>query len=209
MSSKVKIQPIETTLSSVWMLQPEYTGLRQALESKGYTLRESARGSEPILATKGSIEIFANVQRRVIGIRSETSTKDLLIAYEDLEQIYMDLGIESSNLIFYEFVGSFSATSAKSPLETLKTLKIEQNILQKVGTIVDKDLATLGLNLTTSDGNPTSPEWLRLTIEPLYVSANKNYLLRTVYRGKKEDVVAFISKIEKRASKIIGKLEEG
>lgn len=207
MSSVINSRPIEMTLNSMWMLQPEYTSLRQALESKGYTLRDLAKGSLIMLATKGSIEIFANVQRRVIGIRSETSTKDLLVAYEDLEQIYKELGVEISNLMFYEFIGVFSVDSSKNPLETLKTLTLKKDIIRKIGSVFNEDLVTLGLSLTTKDGNPTSLEWLHLNIGPLYASASKKYKLRVICRGKKGEVVNLVKRIEKRITKVIEKLE--
>ena len=155
----------------------------------------------------GSIEIYANPQRRVVGIGSEKSTKDLLIAYEDLEQIYMESGIDPSNLLFYEFIGAFSIDSVESPLEKISNLQIEGDILRKIGSILEMDLVTVGLNLTVKGGKPTSSEWMHLSIEPLYVSANKKYNIRIILRGKKEEVVSFVKKIEKRLPKIIDKLE--
>jgi hypothetical protein len=164
-------------------------------------------GPSMILATKGSIDVFTNIERRVIGIRSETSTSDLLTANEDLEQIYSELGVEASNLLFYEFIGAYIVTSDKSPLRIINSLKIEKTVLGKIGSILERDLAMLGLNLTVKNGDPTSSEWLRLVVEPLYASANKKYNLRIICRGKKEDVVNFVRAIEKRAIKIIEELE--
>lgn len=207
MSQKVDSQPIDLTLSSMWILQPEYRSLRMALEAKGYTLRDLAQGPLIILATKGSIEIFANVQRRVIGTRSETSTRDLLIADEDLEHIYTELGVEPANLLFYEFLGVFSVTSPRNPLATMKSITLKQDIQRKIGSIFGKDLVTLGLSLTTKDGNPTALEWLHINIEPLYASASKRYRIRIVCRGKRHEVVDFVKKIEKRVSKIVEKIE--
>lgn len=189
------------------MLQPEYRSLRRALENKGYTLRDEPHGPIVILAAKGSIEIFANLQRRVVGIGSETSAKDLLIAYEDLEQIYEELGIEPSNLMFYEFVGIFSVTSKTNPLQIMETITVAGDTLRKIGSILKKDIVTLGLSLTIKDGNPTSSEWLHLIIEPLYVSARKKYRVRVIFRGKKQEVIEFVKRIEKRSAKIIEELE--
>ena len=203
----VVVQPLELTFSSVWMLPPEYRSLRQALKSKGYTLEDKGRGSTVILASKGSIEIFANLERRTIGIGSETSTNDLLVAYEDLEKVYEELGIETLNILFYEFIGYFSTTSTKSPLETMKSLEVGQDIVRKIGNALGKDLAILGLNLAVKHGNPTSSEWLHLSIEPLYASANKRFYVTTICRGKKEDVADFVKRIEKGVGEIIDKVE--
>jgi len=207
MSSLINVQPLEATLTSVWMLQPEYRSLRQALESKGYTIKDQTRGSLIQIATKGSIEIFSNIERRTIGIGSETSTRDLLIASEDLEQIYKEMGIEESNLLIYEFIGTFSATSTSSPLEKFKKLPIEQSFLRKIGSIMDADLVPLGLDLTKKDSLPTSPNFLQITIEPLYPSANTKFLIRTIYRGSKEEVISFIKKIDNRLKKVIEEIE--
>jgi len=207
MSTPIVVEPLELTFSTIWLLQPEYSSFRRALESKGYTLRDEVRGSVVKIATKGSIEVFANVERRTVGIRSETSTKDLLVAHEDLEHIYRELGVEKSNLMIHEFIGRFSATSTRSPIEMIKSLKLEQNILEKIGSIMDTKIAPIGLDLTAKDGDPTSSDWLHLNIDPLYVSANKKYLLRVVYRGEPEEVVKFIKTIERRLKKIIEKLE--
>lgn len=207
MSSGINVQPLEVRLSTIWMLQPEYSSFRRALESKGYTIRDVASGGMVKIATKGSIEVFANVQRRTIGVSSETSTKDLLVTYEDFEQIYKEMGVEEANAIAHEFIGRFSATSTKSPIEVLKSFAIEGDVLRKIGSVMKMQLVTLGLDLTTMDGIPTSSEWLHLNIDPLYVSANKKYLLRVVYRGKLGEVLNFIKTIEKRLKRIIEKLE--
>lgn len=207
MAHAINVQPIEISLNSIWMLHPEYRSLRQHLENRGYSLKEQARGSSIVLATKGSIEILVNLERRVLGIASETSTKDLLIACEDLEQIYEDLGVEPSNLLFYEFIGSYSADSSSSPLEKLGNLKIEGDLLAKIGSVLETELVPLGLNVTVKNGNPTSAEWMHLVVEPLYASANKKYNVRVICRGKKDEVVNFAKNIEKRITKIIEKLE--
>ena len=64
-----------------------------------------------------------------------------------------------------------------------------------------------GIVLTTKGANPTSNNWLNLSIEPLPPSANKNYLIKTVFRGNKEEVLDFVKTIEKRIPKIIEKIE--
>lgn len=209
MSNGTKIEPLEASFSSVWMLQPVYGSFRHALESKGYTLKDlsTAGGPSITLATKGSVEIFTIIERRVIGIRSETSTSDLLAAHKDLKQIYEELAIEASNVMFYEFVGDYILTSARNPLKTMCTLKLEKDILRKIGTVLNKDLAMLGLNLSVRNGNPTSSEWFWLVVEPLYVSASKKYHLRVIYRGKEGELVDFINGLEKKAIKMIDELE--
>jgi hypothetical protein len=209
MSVESKIEPIEVSLSSVWMMQPEYGSFRRALESKGYTLKDlsNAIGPSMILATKGSVEISTNIERRTIAIRSETSTSDLLTAYSDIEQINLALGTEPTNVIFYEFIGIFVISSTQSPLKTISGLKLEKDALRKIGTILGKDLEMFGLPLAIRGGNPTSGEWFSLVIEPLYVSANKKYRLQVVYRGRKEDIVGFVKTVEKRAIKVIEELE--
>ena len=208
MSTKINVTPIDLRLSAIWMLQPEYTSFRQALEAKGYTLKDLRSGAVIQLATKGSIEVISNIERRTIGIRSEKSTRDLQIAQEDLEQIYEELGVEESNLLLFEFVGSFLASATRSPLELMKTFTIEKDVLRKIGTILEEDVVTVGLKLTKKEGNPTSTDWLSVDIEPLYPTANKSYIIRIVVRGEKEKVITFLKKIEKRIERIIKKLEE-
>lgn len=207
MSSRISVQPLEVRLSSIWMLQPDYTSFRRALESKGYTLRDEARGSMVKIATKGSIEVFTNVERRTIGVSSETSTKDLLVTYEDFEQIYKELGVDESNFMVHEFIGNFTSTSTKSPIEVVKGLSIEGDVLRKIGSVMETKLVPLGLDLTTEDGFPTSSAWLRMNINPVYVSANKKYALSVIYRGQLKEVLKFIKTIERRLKKTIEKLE--
>jgi hypothetical protein len=207
MSEEPEIQPIEMSLNSLWMMQPEYRGLRQSLEGKGYTLKEEIRGSVIVIAKKGTVEVFVNPERRVVGIRSETSSKDLFIAFEDLDKSYFEIGMDSSNLMFVEFLGNYTFKSLTSPLKKLNALKIEGNLLQKIGSVLEKDIATLGLHLSVKGANPTSCSWLDLSIEPLYPSANKNYLVKTVCRGDKKEVIEFVKYIEKRIPKIIEQIE--
>jgi len=159
------------------------------------------------IATKGSIEVFTNVERRTIGVSSETSTKDLLVTYEDFEQIYKELGVEESNFMIHEFIGNFTATSTKSPIEVVKGLSIEGDVRRKIGSVMETELVPMGLDLTTVDGFPTSSAWLRLNINPVYVSANKKYALRVIYRGQLKEVLKFVKTIERRLKKIIEKLE--
>lgn len=207
MSSQISVRPLDVRLTSIWMLQPDYTSFRRALEDKGYTLRDEARGSMVKIATKGSIEVFSNIERRTVGVSSETSTKDLRDTYEDFKQIYRELGIEESNFMIHEFIGRFSATSTKSPMDVIKRLTIGGDVMRKIGSIMEVELVPIGLRLTTKDGIPTTSEWLALDIDPLYVSANKKYLLRVVYRGELADVLKFVKTIERRLKKIIEKLE--
>ncbi|HLE75246.1 MAG TPA: hypothetical protein VI864_04285 [Candidatus Bathyarchaeia archaeon] len=207
MSQTTKVRPIEISLNSIWMLQPEYKGIRRSLENKGYTLREQTRGILVVIASKGSIEIFVNPERRVLGIGSETSSKDLLVAYEDLDQAFLEVGMEPSNLMFVEFVGTFMVESVSSPLGELCKLKFENDLLAKIGVVLEKELATIGLSLALKGANPTESNWLHLFIEPLYPSANKNYKVRVICRGNKDEVVNFVKTIEKRIPKIIDKIE--
>lgn len=208
MSSKIKVTPIEVTLTTIWMLQPDYSSFRRALEDKGYTLKEMRAGATIQLATKGSIEVISNIERRTIGIVSEKSTRDLQIAQEDLEQIYLELGIEETNLLIFEFIGLFVATSTRSPLELIKSFNVENNVLQKIGSVLEEDIVPLGLKLTNKGGNPVSKDWFQITIEPVYPTANKRYQIRVIIRGEKGKVKSFIKNIEKRLTKIIEKLEE-
>src|SRR4030067_1289209 len=128
------------SLNSVWMLPPDYKGLRQSLEAKGYTLKQQIRGSHIVIAKKGTVEILVNPERRVLGIGSETSSKDILIASEDLEKAYFEIGMESSNLLFVEFLGNYTLQSTVSPLKKLNALKIEGDILAKIGSVLEKDI---------------------------------------------------------------------
>ena len=174
MSETPRVQPIEMSLNSVWMLLPDYKGLRQSLEAKGYTLKQQIRGSHIVIAKKGTVEILVNPERRVLGIGSETSSKDILIASEDLEKAYFEIGMESSNLLFVEFLGNYTLQSTVSPLKKLNALKIEGDILAKIGSVLEKDIVTVGFSLSTKDSNPTASSWLSFNIEPLYPSANKS-----------------------------------
>jgi hypothetical protein len=207
MSQAIKARPMEMSLNSIWMLEPEYKSIRQSLESKGYTLKEESRGILVVIASKGTIEIFVNSQRRVLGIGSESSSRDLLVAYEDLEQTFVDVGMEPTNLMFIEFIGSFMVESSKSPMEALSALKFENELLAKIGGVLEKDVSTIGLNITLKGSNPTESNWLHIVIEPLYPSQNKNYRVRIICRGKKEEVLGFVKTIEKRIPRIIEKIE--
>jgi len=103
---------------------------------------------------------------------------------------------------------AFIASASKSPLELMKTFTIEKDVLRKIGTILEEDVVTVGLKLTNKEGNPTSTDWFSMDIEPLYPTANKSYLIRTVFRGEKGKVITFLKKIEKRIQKVVKKLEE-
>lgn len=206
MSSYV-VQPIDLRLSSVLMLRPDYTTLRKALEARGYTPRDQVRGTTMTIAVKGSVEILSDVERRTMVVRSETSTRDLLIASEDLEQANRELGFEESNTLLYEFLANFSVISNKSPLKTTSAVPIDEKLLRKLGSILGKDLTPLALDLALKNENPTSTKWLRLTVGPLFVSANKRYLIRVVYRDALKEITSFIKTIEGRIKRIIDELE--
>lgn len=208
MSEEPKLQTLEMSLNFIWMLQPDYNGLRQALDNKGYTRKDSLRGSLFIIAKKGTVEIFINPERRVLGITSETSSKDILTAAEDLEQSYHEIGMEKSNLLFVEFIGSYLFQSLSSPLKKLNAMKLENDLLPKIGSVLEKDMVILGLNLAKKDSSPTDPEWLNLEIIPLYPSANKSYIVKSIFRDtKKEPVFEFVKQIEKRIPRVIEKIE--
>ncbi len=208
MSDTLKVQPLEMSLNFLWMLQPDYNGLRQSLDNKGYTRKDQLRGSLFIIAKKGTVEIFINPERRVLGILSETSSKDILTAADDLEQSYLEIGLEPTNLLFVEFIGNYIFQSTNSPLRKLNGIKLEGDLLPKIGAVLDKEIVTLGLNLSIKDSNPTESNWLNLQIDPLYPSANKSYIIKTVFRNKKkEEVLDFVKDIDKKLPKVIEKIE--
>lgn len=207
MAETPQVKPLEMSLNSIWMLQPDYKGIRQSLEKKDYTLKEQIRGSVIVIAKKGTVDILVNPERRVLSISSETSSKDLLTAYEDLEQTYLEVGLEPTNLLFVEFIGNYIFQSKLSPIKEISSLKIKGDVLAKIGAVLEKDIVPFGLVLTTKESNPTSNNWLNLSIEPLPPSANKSYLIKTVFRGKKEEVLDFVKTLEKRIPKIIEKIE--
>jgi hypothetical protein len=207
MTETPKLKPLEMSLNFIWMLQPDYNGLRQSLDNMGYTRKESLRGSLIMIAKKGTVEIFINPERRVLGIESETSTKDILTAAEDLEKAYLEIGMEPKNLLFVEFIGNFIFPSLESPLKKMNSIKMENDLLSKIGVALEKDVVNMGLNITTKESNPTESEWLGLNIEPLYSSANKNYIIRAIFRGAKEKVFDFVKHVEKRLPKVIEKIE--
>jgi hypothetical protein len=207
MAETPQVKPLEMSLNSIWMLQPDYKGIRQSLEKKDYTLKEQIRGSVIVIAKKGTVDILVNPERRVLSISSETSSKDLLTAYEDLDQSYLEVGLEPSNLLFVEFIGNYLFQSNFSPMKKLNSLKIEGDILAKIGTVLEKDIVPFGLVLTTKESNPTTNSWFSFSINPLPPSANKSYLITTVFRGKKEEVLDFVKNIEKRIPRVIEKIE--
>jgi len=208
MSSKIKVTPAEVSLTTIWMLQPDYPSFQRALEDKGYVLKGMRTGARLQLATKGSIEVVSNIERRTTGIMSEKSTRDLQVAQEDMEQIYLELGVEANNLLTYEFVGLFIASSTRSPLDLMKSFNLENNILQKIGSALDEDIVPIALKLTSKEANPISKDWLQITVEPLYSTPNKRYQIHVIFRGEKEKVNKFIKKIETKLSAMIEKLEE-
>jgi hypothetical protein len=203
----LEAQPIELSLNAMWMLQPDYRGVRQSLEAKGYTLVQQLQGPQIIIAKKGTIDIFVNLERRVLGIESETSLKDILLAFGDLEKTYQEIGMEPSNLIFLEFLGSYILNSKNSPLDKINSLRVQDKMLDKIGSILEKELAPLNLSLTVKGSNPTSTNWLNLIIEPLYPSTNKSYIIKVVFRGTTQEVVDFAKTIEKRIPRIIEQIE--
>lgn len=208
MSDAPKLQPLEMSLNTIWMLQPDYNGLRQSLDNKGYTRKDQLRGPLFVIAKKGTVEIFINPERRVLGILSETSSKDILTAADDLEGSYLEIGMEPTNLLFVEFVGSYIFQSTNSPLKKLSGIKLDGDLLPRIGSVLNEEIVNLGLNLTIKGSNPTESDWLNMVIEPLYPSANKSYVIRIIFRNKKkEEVFDFVKNIDKKLPQVIEKIE--
>ena len=202
--------PFRMTLASVWMLRPDYIGLRNALEEAGYTVTGVEVESKPdTLASKGTIEVFTNPERRTLGVRGLSSTVDLVESYNELMKINLKrLAIEPENILFHEFLGDFSVSTGSSPIEVLTKINEKIDVVPLIGNVLDMDVYALGLNIVSRKGSPTSPKWANFNIRPYFPSFNKRYLVSVVFRDELDLVTDFVKHIENKLENMFLKIEK-
>jgi len=210
MERKFEVVPFSLSIASIWLLNPDYVGLRDKLEEKGYTVKGPEMQRLPdLLAIKGTIEVYASSERRLIGVRSETSTTDVLTAYEELISISIDvLGVDPANIMFHEFIGDLSVSTGANPMDVLA--KVSQGVKEvgKIGNVLGIDASSIGLRIAPKGSNPASRKWLTLTIEPFFVSHSKRYHVQIVYRAELDAVKELTKHLDTRLKQIFEKLEE-
>jgi hypothetical protein len=209
MESQFELLPFSMSIASVWMLGPDYIGIRSKLEERGYTVKGPEVERRPdLLATKGTVEVYVGSERRMIGIRGTTSTRDLADAYSDLMNICFDmLGIDSANILFHEFLGDLTVSTRADPMNVLTKINQNLRLVDKIGSVLGIKSSAMGLQVILKDSSPTSSKWLSIRFEPFFVSFNKRYRIQAVYRDSLESVIEFVKNFEARLKQIIEKLE--
>lgn len=210
MEEKFEIVPSRMSIASVWMLRPDYIGIRNYLEERGYTVKGPEIDRKPdLVATKGTIEVYSNSERRTLGVRGLTSTRDLADAYKELIQINLDrLGVDPTNIMFHEFIGDFAVSTGADPTQVITTVNKKIDVIRKIGSIFKKETSGFGLQITTKGGNPTSAKWLNIRIEPLFASFHKRYHISIVHRDDLDIIIDLIKNLDARMKRVVNLLEK-
>jgi len=208
-----EILPLNMSVASVWLLTPDYRGLRHHLEERGYTVKGPEVERRPdLVATKGTIEVHSNAERRTLGVRGQTSTKDLIDAYMELMNINFDiLGVDTANIIFHEFLGDFTVSTGADPMHVLATANKEVKVIHRIGEIfgIQASASAIRVVSVSKGSSPTSAKWFNMTIEPLYVSFHKRYHISIVHRDTISDpLVEMLKHLETRLKQVIKVVEQ-
>lgn len=209
MERKFEIVPLNLSIASIWMLSPDFIGLRDKLEEKGYTVKGTDMQRAPdLLALKGTVEVYALSERRLLGVRSHTSPTDIVAAYEDLMNINIDiLGVDPTNILFHEFIGDLTVSTGANPMDVLAKVGQSEK-MRRIGTILKIDASSIGLRIAQKGSNPSSTKWFNLTIEPFFVSHDKRYRIQIVCRDELEKVKELATHLESRLKQIFDELEK-
>jgi len=210
MEEKFEILPLRMSIASVWMLSPDYIGIRKCLEERGYTVKGPEIERRPdLLATKGTIEVYSSSERRTLGVRGVTSTRDLVDAYMELMNVNLDiLGVDPANIMFHEFLGDLTVSTGADPMNVLTAVNQKIDVVRKIGGVLEIEASAIGLRIASKDRSPTTAKWLDLTIEPFFVSFHKRYHISIVYRDILDPVIKMVKYLETRLKQIINKLEK-
>ncbi len=210
MEPKVEIVPFSLSLASIWMLSPDFIGLRDKLEEKGYTVKGPEMQRAPdLLAVKGTVEVYASPERRLLGVRSQTSSTDVVTAYEELMSINIDvLSIDPTNIIFHEFIGDLTVSTGANPMDVLAKVSQRVEEVRRIGNVLGVDASSIGLRIAQKGSNPTSTKWLNLTIEPFFVSHSKRYRIQIVYRDELHKVKELVKHLDSKLKQILDELEK-
>jgi hypothetical protein len=211
MERKFEIVPFSLSVASIWMLSPDFVGLRETLEERGYTVKGPDLQRTPdLLASKGTVEVYASTERRLLGVRSQTSLSDVIAAYDELMNINVDiLGIDPTNIMFHEFIGDLTVSTGANPVDVLERVNQGIDEVRRIGGILGMDVFPISLRIAQKGGNPTSAKWLSLTIEPFYVSHDKRYRAQVVYREELPKMREFVKHLDGRLKQIFDELEKG
>lgn len=210
MEEKFEILPLRMSVASVWMLRPDYIGIRNYLEERGYTVKgPEIERRHDLLAIKGTIEVYSSAERRTLGVRGRTSPRDLVDAYSELMQINLDiLGVDPANIMFHEFIGELTVSTGADPMEVLTRVNQKIDVVPKIGSLLGIEASALGLRIISKGSSPTAEKWLNITIEPLFVSFHKRYRISIVYRDVLGSVIEMVKHLETRLKQIINRLEK-
>jgi len=210
MTEKFIVVPLNQSIASVWMLRPDYTGMRNILEERGYTVKGPEIAQRPdLLAIKGTVEVFSSSERRTVGVRGLTSIRDLVDAYTELIKINFDsLGVDPENILFHEFIGNFTVSNSVNPMNVLSKVNQKVDVIRKIGSVFGIEASAIGLNIVLKGSSPTSKRWFNISIEPFFVSYSKRYHISIVYRDVLDSVTELVKHLENRLKQVVSKLEE-
>jgi len=210
MEEKFHILPLRMSIASVWMLSPDYIGIRKHLEDRGYTVEGPEIQRRPdLLAIKGTIEVYSSEERRTLGVRGLTSTSDLVESYKELIDINLDmLGVDPANIMFHEFIGDLTVSTGADPMDVLSKVNQKLDIIRGISSIFGVETAAIGLQIASKEDSPTKAKWLNIMIEPLFVSFHKRYHVRIVYRDALDSVISLVKHLETIIKQTINKIEK-
>lgn len=201
--------PVRLSLSALWILNPPYGALLRFLRERDYTMKPEAGGSPgTALAEKGSVTVYAEFERRIVGVSGSTSPSDLSKGYEELIEIYKASGVDTQeNICWHEFIGDFQFKTNNNPMEVLGKIRIGDRLLNTMSRSFGVPTQPFSLAFGLEDGNPGSSKWMDVTIEPMFVSAKDRYHIRAIYRDNLDNTLSFVKNVDDKIGEVVRALE--
>lgn len=161
-----------------------------------------------IIARRGQVSVGLDGELQLISAFGP-NPREVAITFNDLiTTVRQDLGIDpNTNLKFYECTSTIHVQSGNNPLQNLNSIE-GGNIVGRLGTILNFDVRTHAIHISSPSDTINRPDWFDMYIRPVPMKSNSTYEILTVFRRPAmTEVFEFLSRIEERVRDIIMSIE--
>lgn len=217
--SPIRYRRVSLSVGYESILFPLDTGeLIAALPEQGFILAE-AIPTPPLgarldisgpVARKGDIILRVNTDRNYIGIDGldPATVVNELDTLERFLDERLHFGSQDMSR-YYELLADLIVHANRSPLATIAQVFKASSVIQEMGHVLGSQTANYGVRLVPQSGEPTSPEWFDIRIEPRVQQASEHYLVGVVYRSADRSKVAkFAQGLEETVTQLVRILEK-
>jgi len=160
------------------------------------------------IAKKGNVVIDIDSLPQVLGTDSP-SPEDAFSVYLEVEEIVKNTLAKDidSHTRFYEMISNYTFQTENSPIASIRKIRPENNLYDKIGKIVDEDIVSFAMHVSSSTEIEDS-HWFDFKIQPVSSRSHTTFDVMAVYRDTdKTKVDKYSRNVENYIHKIFSEIE--